>query len=52
MTTRLASRQGADANDLDADTLALRRLNTNIAMDERWDRVLLPIASEESARQR
>ena len=35
----------ADANDLDADTLALRTLNTKIAMDERVDRVLLPIAS-------
>jgi predicted O-methyltransferase YrrM len=35
----------ADANDLDADTLALRTLNSKIAMNERVDRVLLPIAS-------
>ena len=35
----------ADQNDSDADTVALRELNTKIAGDDRVDRVLLPIAS-------
>ena len=35
----------ADPNETDADTRALRQLNTKIARDERVDRVLLPIAS-------
>ena len=35
----------ADPNERDADTLALRAINTKIARDERVDRVLLPIAS-------
>jgi len=35
----------ADPNECDADTLALRNMNTKIAVDERVDRVLLPIAS-------
>jgi predicted O-methyltransferase YrrM len=35
----------ADPHDNDDDTLALRRLNSKIAGDERVDRVLLPIAS-------
>lgn len=35
----------ADPNETDADTVALQRLNTKIAGDERVDRVLLPIAS-------
>jgi predicted O-methyltransferase YrrM len=38
-------RRGRVANDLDANTLALPTLNSKIAMDERVDRVLLPIAS-------
>jgi O-methyltransferase len=35
----------ADPNENDADTLALRKLNSKIASDGRVDRVLLPIAS-------
>ena len=35
----------ADPSDGDADTIALRIMNTKIAADERVDRVLLPIAS-------
>jgi predicted O-methyltransferase YrrM len=35
----------ADPSERDADTLALRAINTKIAADERVDRVLLPIAS-------
>ena len=35
----------ADPNIDDADTVALRQLNTKIASDERVDRVLLPIAT-------
>jgi predicted O-methyltransferase YrrM len=35
----------ADPNEVDADTVALRGLNTKIAADERVDRVLLPIAT-------
>jgi O-methyltransferase len=35
----------ADSNETDADTVALRKLNAKIAVDERVDRVLLPIAS-------
>jgi predicted O-methyltransferase YrrM len=35
----------ADPCDGDADTVALRNMNTKIAADERVDRVLLPIAS-------
>lgn len=35
----------ADPNENDADTVALRRLNTKIVGDDRVDRVLLPIAS-------
>jgi O-methyltransferase len=35
----------ADPHDNDDDTLALRRLNSKVAGDERVDRVLLPIAS-------
>jgi predicted O-methyltransferase YrrM len=35
----------ADPNENDADTVALRKLNSKIAGDERVDRVLLPIAS-------
>jgi predicted O-methyltransferase YrrM len=35
----------ADPSESDADTLALRAINTKIARDERVDRVLLPIAS-------
>jgi predicted O-methyltransferase YrrM len=35
----------ADPCDGDADTVALRSMNTKIAADERVDRVLLPIAS-------
>jgi O-methyltransferase len=34
----------ADPNENDADTVALRKLNSKIAGDERVDRVLLPIA--------
>jgi O-methyltransferase len=35
----------ADPLDVDADTVALRALNSKIAFDERVDRVLLPVAS-------
>jgi predicted O-methyltransferase YrrM len=35
----------ADPCDGDADTVALRNMNTKIAVDDRVDRVLLPIAS-------
>jgi predicted O-methyltransferase YrrM len=35
----------ADPCDKEADTVALRNMNTKIAADERVDRVLLPIAS-------
>ena len=35
----------ADPNENDADTVALRRLNTKIVGDDRVDRVLLPVAS-------
>jgi O-methyltransferase len=35
----------ADPCDGDADTVALRNMNTKIATDDRVDRVLLPIAS-------
>jgi O-methyltransferase len=35
----------ADPNEDDADTVALRNLNTKIADDRRVDSVLLPIAS-------
>jgi O-methyltransferase len=35
----------ANPNENDADTIALRKLNSKIARDERVDRVLLPIAS-------
>jgi predicted O-methyltransferase YrrM len=35
----------ADPCDREADTVALRNMNTKIAADERVDRVLLPIAS-------
>jgi len=35
----------ADPNENDADTVALRKLNSKISCDERVDRVLLPIAS-------
>ena len=35
----------ADPCDCEADTVALRNMNTKIAADERVDRVLLPIAS-------
>jgi hypothetical protein len=35
----------ADPCDGEADTVALRSMNTKIAADERVDRVLLPIAS-------
>jgi len=35
----------ADPDESDADTVALRKLNTRIAGDDRVDRVLLPIAS-------
>jgi O-methyltransferase len=35
----------ADPNENDADTIALRKLNSKIACDDRADRVLLPIAS-------
>jgi O-methyltransferase len=35
----------ADPGDGEADTVALRNLNTKIAADDRVDRVLLPIAS-------
>jgi hypothetical protein len=35
----------ADPCDSEADTVALRNMNTKIAVDERVDRVLLPIAS-------
>jgi predicted O-methyltransferase YrrM len=35
----------ADPCDGDADTVAIRNMNTKIAADERVDRVLLPIAS-------
>src|SRR5262245_8380189 len=35
----------ADPSDRDADTVALRNMNTKIAADERVDRVLLPIGS-------
>jgi predicted O-methyltransferase YrrM len=35
----------ADPLDVDADTVALRALNSKIAVDERVDRVLLPVAS-------
>jgi O-methyltransferase len=35
----------AHPNEADADTVALRRLNTKIAADHRVDRVLLPIAT-------
>ena len=37
--------RAADPNEKDADTEALRKLNTKIAGDDRVDRVLLPIAS-------
>ena len=35
----------ADPSDVDADTVALRGMNTKIAADERVHRVLLPIAN-------
>jgi O-methyltransferase len=35
----------ADPSNGDADTIALRNMNIKIAVDERMDRVLLPIAS-------
>ena len=35
----------ADSLDAEADTVALRAMNSKIAVDERVDRVLLPIAS-------
>jgi predicted O-methyltransferase YrrM len=35
----------ADPRDCEADTVALRNMNTKIAADDRVDRVLLPIAS-------
>ena len=37
--------RAADPNENDPDTVALRKLNTKIAGDDRVDRVLLPIAS-------
>ncbi len=33
----------ADANDTEPDTVALRQLNTALATDERWDRVMTPV---------
>jgi O-methyltransferase len=35
----------ANPNENDADTVALRKLNANIADDDRVDSVLLPVAS-------